>query len=164
MQKGKDEMEKRRKIRIGVIGGASPEPEFLRIALELGQLIAQRGAVLVCGGLGGIMEAAARGAKQKGGLTIGILPGTSLGDANLHIDIPIATGLGYSRNSLVAMNADVLIAVNGRFGTLSEIAYGNIYGKKVIGIGTWNVEGIIKAETAEQAVDLAFKGYFPLTS
>ena len=156
-------MDIRKKIRIGIIGGASPEPEFRRIALELGQLIAQRGAVLVCGGLSGVMEAAARGAKQKGGLTIGILPGNSLGDANPHIDIPIATGMGYSRNSLVAMNADVLIAVDGQYGTLTEIAYGNIYGKKVIGIGTWDIQGILKAETARQAVEMAFKDYFPLT-
>lgn len=164
MKKGKDEMDIRKRIRIGIIGGASPEPQFRRIAYELGKLIAGKGAVLVCGGLGGIMEAAARGAKQNGGLTVGILPGTSLRDANPHIDIPIATGMGYSRNSLVALNADVLIAVDGQWGTLSEIAYGNIYGKKVIGVGTWDIEGIIKAETAEQAVELAFKDYFPLTS
>ncbi len=164
MLEGKDVMEIRNKIRIGIIGGASPEPEFSQTAYELGKWIAEKGAVLVCGGLSGVMEAAARGAKRSGGLTIGILPGTSLRDANPHIDIPIATGLGYSRNSLVAMNADVLIAVDGQFGTLTEIAYGNIYGKKVIGIGTWDIEGVIKAETAEQAVELAFKDYFPLTS
>jgi uncharacterized protein (TIGR00725 family) len=163
-KKGKAKMDMRKRIRIGVIGGASPEPAFRQIAHELGKLIGEKGAVLVCGGLSGVMEAAARGAKQSGGLTIGILPGTSLRDANPHIDIPIATGLGYSRNSLVAMNADVLIAVNGEFGTLSEIAYGQIYGKKVIGLGTWDIKGIIKAETAEQAIELALRDYFPLTS
>ncbi len=157
-------MDIRNKIRIGIIGGSSPEPEFRQIAFELGKLIAEKGAVLVCGGLSGIMEAAARGAKQRGGITVGILPGTSHQDANPHIDIPIATGLGYSRNSLVAMNADVLIAVDGKYGTLSEIAYGNIYGKKVVGIGTWDIEGVLKADTAEQAVELALEDYFPLTS
>jgi uncharacterized protein (TIGR00725 family) len=157
-------MDIRNKIRIGIIGGASPEPEFRQIAFQLGKLIGEKGAVLVCGGLGGIMEAAARGAKRSGGLTIGILPGASPGDANPHIDVPVATGLGYTRNSLVALNADVLIAVDGQFGTLSEIAYGKIYGKKVIGIGTWDIKGVIKAETAEQAVELALQNYFPLTS
>ena len=153
-------METRNKIRIGVIGGASPEPKYRQIAYDVGKKIAEKGTILVCGGLGGVMEAAARGAKQAGGLTVGILPGNSHEEANVYIDVPIATGLGYSRNSLVAMNADVLIAVDGQFGTLSEIAYGNIYRKKVIGIGSWNIEGVISADTAEQAV----KDYFPLTS
>lgn len=157
-------MDARNKIRIGVIGGASPDPEYRQIAHDVGKEIAKKEAILVCGGLGGVMEAAARGAKKSGGLTIGILPGNSPRDANIHIDIPIATGLGYSRNSLVAMNADVLIAVDGQYGTLTEIAYGNIYGKKVIGIGTWDIQGVVKADTAEQAVKLALKDYFPLTS
>jgi uncharacterized protein (TIGR00725 family) len=157
-------MDARNKIRIGVIGGASPDPKSRRIAFDVGKAIAEKEGILVCGGLSGVMEAAARGAKTAGGLTIGILPGNSPGDANAHIDIPIATGLGYSRNSLVAMNADVLIAVDGQFGTLTEIAYGNIYGKKVIGIGTWDIQGVVKADSAEQAVALAFETYFPLTS
>ena len=157
-------MEMRNKIRIGVIGGASPDPKYRQIARDVGQQIGEKGAILVCGGLGGIMEAAALGAKKAGGITLGILPGTAHGDANAYIDIPIATGLGYTRNSLVAMNADVLIAVDGLFGTLTEIAYGNIYGKKVIGIGTWNIQGVQNVETAEEAIDLALKDYFPLTS
>jgi uncharacterized protein (TIGR00725 family) len=157
-------MDARNRIRIGVIGGASPDSEHRQIAHDVGKEIAKKGAILVCGGLGGVMEAAARGAKKNGGLTIGILPGNSPGEANIHIDIPIATGLGYSRNSLVAMNADVLIAVDGQYGTLTEIAYGKIYGKKVIGIGTWDIQGVEKADTAEQAVGLALKNYFPLTS
>ena len=157
-------MEMRNKIRIGVIGGASPDPKYRQIAHDVGQQIGEKGAILVCGGLGGIMEAAARGAKKASGITLGILPGTAYGDANAYIDIPIATGLGYTRNSLVAMNADVLIAVDGLFGTLTEIAYGNIYGKKVIGIGTWNIQGVQNVETAEEAIDLALKDYFPLTS
>ena len=157
-------MDVRNKARIGVIGGASPEPKYRQIAHEVGQRIGEKGAVLVCGGLGGVMEAAARGAKKAKGTTIGILPGNSPADANAYIDIPIATGMGYSRNSLVAMNADVLIAVDGQFGTLTEIAYGNIYGKKVIGIGTWDIKGIATAETPEEAVSLALKDLFPLLS
>ena len=151
-------MDFKKRVRIGVIGGAKPDPEFRKIAFKIGQLIGEKGAILVCGGLSGIMEAAARGAKQTEGLTIGILPGNSPQDANPYIDIAIATGLGYSRNSLVAMNADVLIAIDGQYGTLTEIAYGCIYGKKIIGIGTWDIEGVIKAETAEDAVELASRG------
>ena len=157
-------MDMRNKIRIGVIGGASPESKYRQIAFDVGKRIAEKGAILVCGGLGGIMEAAARGAKNAGGITVGILPGTSHEDANAYIDFPLATGMGYARNSLVAMNADVLIAVDGQFGTLTEIAYGNIYRKKVIGIGTWEIQGVKNAETAEEAIDLALKDYFPLTS
>jgi uncharacterized protein (TIGR00725 family) len=156
--KEKFKMDFKKRVRIGVIGGANPDPEFRKIAFKVGQLIGEKGAILVCGGLSGIMEAAARGAKQTEGLTIGILPGNSPQDANPYIDIAIATGLGYSRNSLVAMNADVLIAIDGQYGTLTEIAYGCIYGKKIIGIGTWDIEGVIKAETAEDAVELASRG------
>jgi uncharacterized protein (TIGR00725 family) len=149
-------MDIRNKVRIGVIGGASPEDKWRQMAFEVGTHIAKNNAVLVCGGLGGVMEAAAKGAKQAGGLTLGILPGASRHDANPYIDIAIATGLGYTRNSLVAMNADVLIAVDGQYGTLSEIAYGIIYGKKIIGIGTWAIQGVQVVSSAEEAVYLAF--------
>lgn len=157
-------MNMRNKVRIGVIGGASPDAKHRRIAGEVGRKIGEKGAILVCGGLGGVMEAAASGAKKAGGTTIGILPGNSPADANPHIDIPVATGLGYTRNSLVAMNADVLIAVDGQFGTLTEIAYGNIYGKKVIGIDTWDIPGVLSVPAATEAVELALKDFFPLTS
>lgn len=155
-------MEIKKKLRIGVIGGAKPDTESRQTAFKLGQLIAEKKAILVCGGLSGVMEAAARGAKQSGGLTVGILPGISPKDANPYIDIAIATGLGYSRNSLVVLNSDILIAVDGQYGTLTEIAYGCIYRKKIIGIGTWDIESVIKADTAEEAIDLALKDYFPL--
>ncbi|UCC39157.1 MAG: TIGR00725 family protein [Candidatus Aminicenantes bacterium] len=150
-------MELKKRARIGVIGGANPDSESLEIAFKVGQLIGEKGAILVCGGLSGIMEAAAKGAKQAEGMTIGILPGNSPQDANPYIDIAIATGMGYGRNSLVAMNADVLIAIDGQYGTLTEIAYGCIYGKKIIGIGTWDIEGVVKTETAEEAVEQACK-------
>ena len=157
-------MELRKKIRIGVIGGSSPDKESRQQAFRAGQLIAEKGAILVCGGLSGVMEAASRGAKEAGGFTIGILPGNLLDDANAYIDIPVATGLGYARNSLVAMNSDVIIAVDGQYGTLSEIAFGCIYGKKVVGIGTWDVEGVKQVKSAGEAVDEALKDFFPLTS
>lgn len=149
--------ELRKKLRIGVIGGASPDQESYNHALKIGQLIAEKGGLLICGGLSGVMEAASRGARQAGGLTVGILPGNSPADANSYIDLAIATGLGYARNSLVAMNSDVLIAVDGQYGTLTEIAYGRIYRKKIIGLSTWEIEGVIKAQTAEEAVELAFQ-------
>ena len=152
----------RKRVRIGVIGGANPAPEFRKTAYEVGKLIAKKQAVLVCGGLRGVMEAAAKGNKEAGGISIGVLPGRSIKDANPYIDIPIATGLGYTRNALVVMNSDVLIAINGHYGTLSEIAYGLIQEKKVIGLGTWDIKGVIEADTPEQAVDLALKQYFPL--
>ena len=154
--------EYKNRIRVGIIGGARPESKFLKIAFEVGQLIADKGAILICGGLSGVMEAAAQGAKKSRGLCVGILPGNSIKDANPYIDIAIATGMGYSRNHLVVMNADVLIAIDGEYGTLSEIAYSCVYGKKVIGIGTWDIEGVIPAETAEEAVDRALKDFFPL--
>ena len=145
----------RKKLRIGVIGGSQPDQESLQVAFKVGQLIAENRAILVCGGLKGIMEASSKGAKQAGGMTIGILPGNLTKDANPYVDIPIATGLGYSRNSLVAMNSDILIAIDGQYGTLTEIAYGRIYGKKIIGLKTWDITGVIKAETAEEAIEIA---------
>ena len=89
------------------------------------------------------------------GLSIGILPGQSPETANPHIAIPVATAMGYSRNMLVVINSDVLIAVDGEYGTLSEIAYGRVYGKRIVGLGTWDIPGVIKAQTAEEAVRLA---------
>lgn len=151
-------MNYRQSIRIGVIGGANPKPEFLDKALKIGRLIAEKGALLICGGLGGVMEAAARGASEAGGLSIGILPGGSIRDANPYIDVPVATAMGYSRNMLVVINSDVLIAIDGEYGTLSEIAYGRVYGKRIIGVGTWDIPGIIEAETPEEAVRLALGG------
>ena len=145
----------KKKLRIGVIGGARPDNTSSDLAFEIGRLIAENGAVLVCGGLSGVMEASAKGAKEAGGTTVGILPSNSRHDANPYIDIALATGLGYARNSLVALNADVLIAVDGQYGTLTEIAYGFIYGKKVIGLGTWDIEGILPANSPEEAVKLA---------
>ena len=147
----------RHRPRIGVIGGRAADKRTLEAARQVGELIARAGAVLVCGGLGGVMAAAAAGARKADGLTIGILPGNDPAEANAQIDVPIATGLGYTRNSLVAMNSDALIAVDGGFGTLSEIAYGNIYGKPVVGLGTWKIQGVIVAGSPAKAVELALE-------
>jgi uncharacterized protein (TIGR00725 family) len=148
----------RKRLRIAVIGGSRPGRQAADSAFEVGRLLARAGAVVVCGGLGGVMEAACRGAREEGGFAIGILPGGSPAEANPWVDVPIATGLGYTRNALVVMNADAVIAVDGEYGTLSEIAYGKIHGKRVVGLGTWDVKGIIMAATADEAVRMALEG------
>ena len=142
---------------IAVIGGRRTEKALLKEAEEVGRLIAVNGSVLVCGGLGGVMEAASRGAKAEGGLTVGILPQNDPKEANQYIDIPIVTGLGIGRNVVIARTADALIAVGGEYGTLSEIAFALQMGKPVIGIRTWDIKGIIPAETAGEAIAKAFE-------
>jgi len=141
---------------IGVIGAGDCSDEIYKLAEEVGERIAKAGAVLVCGGLGGVMEAASRGAKKQGGVTIGILPGIDRHRANPYIDFPVVTGLGEGRNLLVVRTSDVVIAFPGEFGTLSEIAFSLKLGKPVIGLSTWEVsEKIIRAKDAEEAVRLA---------
>lgn len=142
---------------IAVIGGRRTEKPLLREAEEAGRLIAQKGAVLVCGGLGGVMEAASKGAKSEGGITVGILPHNDSKKSNLYIDIPIATGLGIGRNVIIARTADALIAVGGEYGTLSEIAFALQMEKPVAGIKTWDIKGIIPAENADDAVNKVFE-------
>ncbi len=119
----------------------------------MGQLIAENGLILVNGGLRGVMEASAKGAKSRDGWVIGILPGKSAQEANPFTDIAVPTGLGYLRNALVVLNSDVLVAINGSYGTLSEIAYTQIYGKKVFGIETWDIPGVIPVETPLVAME-----------
>ncbi|MDQ7787876.1 MAG: TIGR00725 family protein [Thermodesulfovibrionales bacterium] len=142
---------------IAVIGGRRTEKALLKEAEEVGRLIAGNGAVLVCGGLGGVMEAASRGAKAEGGLTVGILPQNDPKGANQYIDIPIVTGLGIGRNVVIARTADALIAVGGEYGTLSEIAFALQMGKPVIGIRTWDIKGVVPAENAGVAIEKAFE-------
>jgi uncharacterized protein (TIGR00725 family) len=141
------------KKRVGIIGGSAPSPEHLRIAEATGRLIAENGFILVNGGLGGVMEASARGAKAQGGWVIGILPGKAAQEANSFTDIAVPTGLGYLRNALVVLNSDALVAIDGSYGTLSEIAYTQIYGKKVFGIETWDIPGVIPVETPHAAME-----------
>jgi uncharacterized protein (TIGR00725 family) len=111
-----------RAVRIGVSGAGDPTPDEYRIARELGAELARRGAVVVCGGLGGVMEASARGAHEVGGLTVGILPGARAADANPWIAVPIVTDMGHARNVILVRSAQVLVAVGGSYGTLSEVA------------------------------------------
>jgi uncharacterized protein (TIGR00725 family) len=139
--------------RVGLIGGSAPAPRHLRIAEEMGRRIAENGFILVNGGLKGVMEASARGAKAGGGWVIGILPGKSPQEANPFTDVAMATGLGYLRNALVVLNSDALVAIDGSYGTLSEIAYTQIYGKKVFGIETWDIPGVIPASSAQDAME-----------
>jgi hypothetical protein len=142
--------------RIGLIGGSRAGKKFLEMAEDIGRLIAERGGILVCGGMAGVMEAACRGAREAGGLTVGIIPGARRADANAFVDVAIATGMGYTRNALVVMNADVMIAVDGEYGTLSEIAYALIFEKRVFGLGTWEIEGVVAAKNPKDAVARAF--------
>ena len=149
-------------IFIGVIGGSDVSPQIDGLSEEVGREIARRGAVLVCGGMGGVMEAACRGASDEGGLTIGILPGDSRRDANPHVRIPIVTGIGYARNVAVVKSSQAVIAIDGSYGTLTEIGYALQSGIPVIGLGTWSfsIDGradktIIVAKNPRDALDKA---------
>jgi len=144
---------------IGVIGqGRDCSAELLKDAEEVGYLIARRNAILICGGLGGVMEAACRGAKQGGGTTIGVIPSAHKSDANPFVDIPIVTGFGEARNIIIVRTADALIAVGGRYGTLSEIAFSLAFGKPIVGLKTWqNLGEMVHVETPRQAVETVFQ-------
>lgn len=142
---------------IGVIGAGKCNENIAIIAGEVGQEIAKRGAVLICGGLGGVMQAAARGAKLEGGMTIGILPGSRREDANPYIDIVILSAMGHARNAIIAQSCDALIAVNGEYGTLSEIALSLKMGKTVVVLESdWEIKGTRVAKNAQEAVMMAF--------
>ncbi len=130
-------MKNRGNFQIAVIGSSDPDPKFIALAAEVGRTVAARGAVLICGGLGGIMEAAARGAKERGGLTIGILPDYNKASANPFIDVVVPTGLGHARNILVVASGDLIVALPGSHGTRSEISIGLKLVKPVIGIRAW---------------------------
>lgn len=144
---------------IAVIGGSTCTTEEAAVAEETGRLLAQRGAILVCGGLGGVMEAAARGAQTNGGTTVGILPGDDPAAANAYIGIPLATGLGEMRNFLIVRTAGALIAIGGGVGTLSEIALAQRIGKPVVGLhdSFRNTLDIPRVESAAEAVGWALQ-------
>jgi uncharacterized protein (TIGR00725 family) len=151
-------------ITIAVIGTRQPSPEEAKLAEEVGRELAKNGVVLVCGGLGGVMEAACRGARLEGGLTIGILPGNEAKSANRYVQIPIVTGMGYARNAVLVKSAQVVIAVGGGYGTLSEIAYALDFKIPVIGLSTWSFSRnnqedklIIRVRNAKSAVNKALK-------
>jgi len=128
-------------LQIGVIGGGKVGRELYSLAEELGRIVGSRGAVVVCGGLGGVMEAACKGAKSAGGLTVGILPGSDRSDANEYVEIAVPTGMGHARNVLIAAASDCLVAVGGEFGTLSEIAIARKLGKPVGVLDPWDFVG-----------------------
>jgi uncharacterized protein (TIGR00725 family) len=147
-----------RKIHIGVIGAGVCSQDIYSLARELGHLIGSKEWILICGGLGGVMEGAAEGCYREGGMTVGILPGNEKESANRYIQLPIATGLGEGRNLLVVRASDVIVAVAGGYGTLSEIGLALKIGKPVVGLKTWfNIDGIDYAETAEQAIAIVVR-------
>jgi uncharacterized protein (TIGR00725 family) len=147
---------------VAVVGSAECTVAEAATAEAVGRLLAASGAILVCGGRGGVMAAACRGAKSGAGLTVGILPGGDRSEVNPWVDVPVVTGLGEARNALVVRSADALIAIGGGYGTLSEIGFALKWGKPVIGLETWEVERqgesdgrIIRAGTPQEAVQLA---------
>jgi uncharacterized protein (TIGR00725 family) len=138
---------------VAVVGaGGDVAPELLAVAGAVGGELARRGAVVVTGGLGGVMEAACRGAHGAGGVTLGILPGDDRAAANAFVSVAVATGMGELRNGLVVRSADALVAIAGGAGTLSEIALALKADKPVAGIGTWEIDGVIGAADAAAAV------------
>jgi hypothetical protein len=154
---------------ISVIGGEASGQEALDIAEQVGREIARRGATLVCGGRGGVMEAACRGAREAGGHTIGIMPGRGHEDSppNQHVEFPVFTGMGFTRNVMVVLSGDAIIAINGSYGTLSELAFALIHDAPAVGIDTWDFnyhgftgqERIVRltdpTEAVATAIDLA---------
>lgn len=154
----------RARLSVSVIGAGDASAEEAGLAEEVGRLVAQRGAVLVCGGLGGVMEAACRGARSVGGLTVGILPGYDRTAANPWTDVVIATGLAEARNVIVAASGDGVIAVGGSLGTLSEMALALKLRRPVVALRSWQPEPkrlpehsrLLVAETSTEAVELLF--------
>ena len=149
-------------VYVGVVGAGVSAAGTDRLAEQVGRLLGERGAVVVCGGMTGVMEAVCRGAKGAGGTTLGILPGRDRRAANPYVDVAVPTGMGEMRNALIARTADVLIAVGGEFGTLSEIALALKLGKPVVGLGTWELskqgvasDAIVRAADPAEAVATA---------
>jgi uncharacterized protein (TIGR00725 family) len=141
-----------------VVGASEASGEQFAAAEEVGRLLGERGAVVVSGGRGGVMEAACKGAREGGGTTLGILPGLDRAEANPYVDVAVPTGLGEARNALVVRAADSLIAVGGGYGTLSEVALALKAGKPVVGLKSFELDGITQAASPAEAVDLAFAG------
>jgi uncharacterized protein (TIGR00725 family) len=138
---------------VAVIGASQATDEDLRDAEAVGALLARAGATVVCGGRGGVMAAAARGAAEAGGTVVGMLPGEGRGDANEWVTVAIPTGMGELRNGLIVRAAEAMIAIGGAYGTLSEIALGLSAKLKVYGLHTWEIDGIVAVDSPEQAVE-----------
>ncbi|MDP9190018.1 MAG: TIGR00725 family protein [Actinomycetota bacterium] len=154
-----------RVTQVSVIGAASGDEELLAHAEAVGRLLAEAGAALVCGGGGGVMEAASRGARVAGGVVIGVLPGSDPSDANEHVTHTVATGIGQARNLAVVASGDAVIAVGGEWGTLSEIAFARKLGKTVVALDSWTLRnragtdlGISEAGSPQEAVSTALRG------
>lgn len=149
---------------IGVIGeSVFSDVAHESLAEEVGRRVAESGAALICGGLTGVMEAACRGAQRAGGRTIGILPGTERAEANPFVEVAVVTGMGQTRNAIIVLTADVLIAIGGGYGTLSEIGLALRHGKPVVGLRTWDAaQGerrapVVLVTSAEEAVREALR-------
>jgi uncharacterized protein (TIGR00725 family) len=142
---------------VAVVGASAPRPEDLEHAHAAGRRLAELGAIVVTGGRGGVMEAACRGAKEAGGLTVGILPGFDRSDANAFVDVSLPTGLGEMRNGLVARAGQAVVAIGGAWGTLAEIAFARAAGTPVFGVGTWDVgeDGVTVVESGAEAAERA---------
>ena len=140
---------------VAVCGASEPDASQRELAREVGALLARAGAVVLCGGLGGVMEAASDGAARAGGTVVGLLPGSSRAEGNKHLTLALATGLGEARNAVVTCAADSVIAIGRGWGTLSEIALARKRGRPVVGLDSWPVEGIPPATSAEEAVRAA---------
>jgi hypothetical protein len=136
--------------------GEASEPQRTA-AEETGRLLAEAGAVVVTGGLSGVMEAASKGAREAGGLTVGVLPGNDRREANPYVQVAVPTGMGEARNALVVRAADAVIAVGGEWGTLSEIALARKGGKPVVGLGSWELEGVETSDSPADAVALVLR-------
>jgi uncharacterized protein (TIGR00725 family) len=137
---------------IAVVGSGEASDEESWLAEEVGAALAEAGATVVTGGLGGVMEAACRGAKSRRGRTVGLLPGDDRSAANGWVDVAVATGMGEMRNALVVRSADAVIAIGGGPGTLSEIAFALKTGTPVVGLGTWDIDGMVRATDPQEAV------------
>lgn len=141
---------------IAVLGGRKCNSKTYQKAYEVGKGIAERGGILICGGKLGIMEAACKGAFEKGGLTVGVLPEGDKSGANKWVKIPIPTGIGVARNSIIVRSCDAAISIDGKYGTLSEIAYCLQFGVPVCSLDSWDIEGVKKVSSPEEALDFAF--------
>jgi uncharacterized protein (TIGR00725 family) len=140
---------------IAVVGASQATEDDIADAQAVGRLLGAAGAVIVCGGRGGVMAAASRGAASAGGTVVGMLPGDDRSDANEWVSIAIPTGLGELRNGLIVRSVDAMVAVGGSYGTLSEVALGLQAGLKVYGLHTWDIDGIEAVTTPEDAVERA---------
>ena len=150
---------------VAVIGAANATQDEIAAAERVGHLLAERGAIVVCGGRGGVMEAVCRGAAARGGMTLGLLPGSDAGEANAYLTIALPTGMGQARNAILILAGRAVIAIGGGTGTLSEIGLALKAGRRVIGLGTWHARdghgesaGVLEASSPEDAVTLALEG------